>query len=68
MRSRFSSDSSILSIQGPLYNRAAVKWVAKTELAGFEFSAADAQLLQKLNGKPIALFAINLLDARLKMT
>src|SRR5271170_1666734 len=25
---------------------AAVKWVAKTELAGFEFPAADAQLLQ----------------------
>jgi 8-oxo-dGTP diphosphatase len=27
---------------------AAVKWVAKTELASFEFPAADAQLLEKL--------------------
>lgn len=27
---------------------AAVKWVTKTELADFEFPAADAQLLQKL--------------------
>jgi mutator protein MutT len=27
---------------------AAVKWVAKAELAGFEFPAADAQLLEKL--------------------
>jgi len=27
---------------------AAVKWVAKTELASFQFPAADAQLLQKL--------------------
>ena len=67
MRSRFSSDISILSIHGPLYDCAAVKWVAETELAGFEISAADAQLLQKLNGKPNALFEINL-DARLKMT
>jgi 8-oxo-dGTP diphosphatase len=29
---------------------AAVKWVTKTELADFEFPAADAQLLQKLKG------------------
>jgi mutator protein MutT len=31
---------------------AGVKWVAKTELAGFEFPAADARLLLKLEGKP----------------
>jgi len=30
---------------------AAVKWVAKTELAGFEFPAADARLLQKLKSR-----------------
>ncbi len=35
---------------------AGVKWVAKTELAGFEFPAADARLLQKLKEKPQALF------------
>ena len=29
---------------------AAVKWVTKMELAGFEFPAADAQLLEKLKG------------------
>lgn len=28
----------------------AVKWVTKTELANFDFPAADAQLLQKLKG------------------
>jgi len=27
---------------------AAIKWVAKSELAGFEFPAADARLLEKL--------------------
>jgi mutator protein MutT len=30
---------------------AAVKWVAKTELAGFEFPAADARLLEKLKSQ-----------------
>lgn len=29
---------------------AAVRWVAKTELAGFEFPAADVQLLERLGG------------------
>jgi mutator protein MutT len=29
---------------------AAFKWVDKTELAGFEFPAADARLLEKLRG------------------
>jgi 8-oxo-dGTP diphosphatase len=31
---------------------AAVKWVGKDQLAGFEFPAADAQLLEKLRGSP----------------
>lgn len=35
---------------------AGVKWVLKTELAGFEFPAADARLLQKLKAKPNVLF------------
>ena len=33
---------------------AAVKWVAKTELADFEFPAADAQLLEKLKSPRVA--------------
>jgi mutator protein MutT len=33
---------------------AAVKWVAKTELANFQFPAADAQLLEKLKSPRIA--------------
>jgi 8-oxo-dGTP diphosphatase len=33
---------------------AALKWVAKTELAAFEFPAADAQLLEKLKSPRFA--------------
>ena len=33
---------------------AAVRWVEKSELAGFEFPAADAQLLEKLKSPRIA--------------
>jgi 8-oxo-dGTP diphosphatase len=33
---------------------AAVKWVAKKELAGFQFPAADAQLLEKLKSPRVA--------------
>ncbi len=36
---------------------AGVKWVAETELAGFQFPAADARLLRKLKGKPNVLFS-----------
>ncbi len=31
---------------------AALKWVARSELAGYEFPAADAQLLEKLQTSP----------------
>ena len=31
---------------------AAVKWIEKSELAKFEFPAADARLLEKLNSSP----------------
>src|ERR1035438_391450 len=35
---------------------AAVRWIARTELAGFKFPAADAQLLEKLKVGPGAWF------------
>ncbi len=41
----------ILSDEPQPLDCAAVKWVAKTELANFEFPAADAQLLKKLRAE-----------------
>src|SRR5882757_1598181 len=38
----------LLSGEPQMLDCAAVKWVTRTELAGFEFPAADAQLLKKL--------------------